>query len=816
MNKKGKFYSNNKPTGISKVKDSQQKSNQKQILNRSMERRRKIIPLQEQTSEKYSRVKVIQNKPKKVKIEKKINIDNRNEKSLKRKEYANTMGIYQKKEENSFSPEKEKKYFFPSMNNYEGRIEQNNSNTNLSKYNENILTNESEKHLIKRYKNKKEEKEDYSYEEEEEKNDDLIYRTLYRTSKKNIDALKEKEEIMKKNKEKVIKNQSSNKNNENPNDKFVITMEQTENLQYNNENKKNNIISYNNKNQIHKQNMKKPKQKINSKEKGNESNINRDNENLYSPKKIEKKEINNIYDTYINERVIDLFVIDDDFDIKGLTKSKKIINRKNNKFKEISIENYGPNMPLKKEKFTGFIFIRKSKGKKIYKLELPDDIEQINDIFKNETIMIKNQIIQIIPLNKITLLNNQNHPNQQEVKKSLNEKYLEKELEKEKEIIKDKERQIILLKNKNEELNNIIKKQIKQITQAEKDIKNIKLSHDQLKDSYQSLDQENKALKSQIQAYKIRRKSIQMQEEESYQRTLQEMKDRIQKYKNVLRKPSVSDEKDKEKHRKSILDVSNINNLQEKNKNRNSHKDIAHIKNNKKKEEQEIIKEKLNEKNKEEKKDNKIEEEENYEDDYNYDIYDEKDPKAKKMKNAMARFRKKYKDIIIENKKNLKIKEKEEKEKEETEKKELDQNSSEEENSFIREKEELERKEKEEKERKEREEQERKEKEKKEREKKERERKEKEEKEKKEKEKNKLGPFGGGKNKIQNNFSKTLADKMKFGPMPGGLRKVSGGIDYNPKPQIIIEKKIDVVNLIGDQPFKRKNKKKPTRKTFMD
>ena len=64
-------------------------------------------------------------------------------------------------------------------------------------------------------------------------------------------------------------------------------------------------------------------------------------------------------------------------------------------------------MPTKKEKFTGFIFIRKSKGKKMYTLELPDDLEQINEIFKNESIMIKNQLIQIMPINKIQALINQ-------------------------------------------------------------------------------------------------------------------------------------------------------------------------------------------------------------------------------------------------------------------------------------------------------------------------------------------------------------------------------------------------------------------------
>ena len=106
-------------------------------------------------------------------------------------------------------------------------------------------------------------------------------------------------------------------------------------------------------------------------------------------------------------------------------------------------------------------------------------------------------------------------------------------------------------------------------------------------------------------------------------------------------------------------------------------------------------------------------------------------------------------------------------------------------------------------------------KEKKEKEKKEKEKKEKEEKEKKEKEKNKLGPFGGGKNKMPNNFAKMLADKMKFGP-PGGARKSSRGSDHSIKQQIIAEKKPDVINLIQSQEFKRTNKKKPTTKMFIE
>jgi hypothetical protein len=666
MNKKGKFYSNNKSIGFTKIKDIQQKSNQKQILSRSMERRKKVNPLPEPTTEKYPRVKVGQNKSKKVKLEKNQYISStRNEKPTKRKEYANTISANEMLEENIQSPDDERKINYLRNSNNEERDEPDNNKPNIPKYNNNQQKIEPKKQKIKNNKNGNDDEEDYDDddEEEEEKDNDLIYRTLYRSSNKNGDKIKEKDEKYKeKEKEKELNNQSV-KIDKNLNNNFDIAMEQTDNLHYNNEDKKIYINAYNNKTKPHKRSIKRPKNKP-KENKIDYNNIN-ENENLYSPKTYEKRKIieNVVYDP---ERVIDLFIIDDDYDFKFLTKTKKKINRKNNKFREIIIENFEPNMPTKKEKFTGFIFIRKSKGKKMYTLELPDDFEQINEILKNESIMIKNQLIQMIPMNKIQALINQAQTQaQNEIKKSQNEKNLEKELEKEKELIKDKERQLTLLKNKNEELNNTMKKQMKQIAQYEKDMKNIKFNHEQLKDSFQALEQENKSLKSQVQAQRIRRKSIEMQiEEESNQRNLQEMKDRIQKYKNDLRKPSMAEEKEKEKHRKSALDPPCSQVLQEKEKektkNKSSIKDMIQAFENKKKEEKVIVKEKEKEKDNGEEKDKKVEEEENYEDDYNYDMYDERDPKAKKMKKAMARFRKKYKDIIIENKKSQKQKEKEE------------------------------------------------------------------------------------------------------------------------------------------------------------
>ena len=850
MNKKARLYGINRIVPFTKIKDFHQKSNQKQVLNRSTEHRKKYNQIQEQNSEKHQGSKLVLNKSKKVKLDR--NIYN-NEKQLKIKEYSNTIGTDEKAEDNQIS----EKDFFKETDNEE-RYETDSNRKNLLKiYNNDKIERKYQKSKINKSRINREE-EGGNDNASKDKEDDIIYRTMYKSSKKNINKVKEKEEKIKENKDKELdfKDQSYKDEKSVDNNKLGITMEQTDNLHYNKDDKKIHLNAYNSKNKRRKSSIKKSRPKYDYKDSKSLSNNYSENENIYSPKTYGKRNFNYIYDLN-QERVIDMFIIDDDYDIKFLTKTKKKINRKNNIFREIIIENYGPNMPIKKDEFIGFIFIRKSKGKKMYKLELPDDLEKINEIFKNEEIMIKNQIIQIIPEQKLLAINTQT---QNELKKTMNEKNLEKEIERDKEIIKDKERQITLLKNKIEDLNNTIKKQTKQITTIEKEMKNAKLASEQIKDSFQNLENENKSLKSQLQAYKMKRKSLQMQMEEGANQSLQEMKDRIQKYKNELRKPSLVEEKEKENRRKSNIYNQNANNMSEKNKNKNNNRNSiysSHSVDSEKKEEFPIMNQNVIDKKEEDGKNN---EEEEYEDDYNYDMYDEKDPKARKMKKAMARFRKKYKDIIIENKKNLKIKEKEEKEdlekkeleginqnlilkekeekekeekerkekenkeKEEKERKEKERKEKEKKEKEEREKKERERKEKErkekeekerkEKERKEKERKEKEEKERKEKERKEKEKKEREEKERKEKEKekkvlpNKLAP---------NNFAKMLADKMKFGPMGAApLRKPGGGVDNNTKPTLIIEKKVDVVNLIEGQPFKRKTKKKPTRIMFVE
>ena len=63
------------------------------------------------------------------------------------------------------------------------------------------------------------------------------------------------------------------------------------------------------------------------------------------------------------------------------------------------------------------------------------------------------------------------------------------------------------------------------------------------------------------------------------------------------------------------------------------------------------------------------------------------------------------------------------------------------------------------------------------------------------------------------NFAKMLADKLKV-PPPGG-KKGGGGTRQSVSKPPAIEKNVDVVKLLQEQPFKRrKDKKKPTRKVF--
>ena len=98
----------------------------------------------------------------------------------------------------------------------------------------------------------------------------------------------------------------------------------------------------------------------------------------------------------VNERTVDIFVIDGEEDAVVSTKNKKKINRKRNKLIEVIIEKYDSSTPVRVEKFTGFILARRSKGKKIYEYQLEDNIDKANSILKNNDVKLKGEIIMML------------------------------------------------------------------------------------------------------------------------------------------------------------------------------------------------------------------------------------------------------------------------------------------------------------------------------------------------------------------------------------------------------------------------------------
>ena len=742
--------------------------------------------------------------------------------------------------------------------------------------------------------------EDNEEESESEEKDDFIHRTFYRTSldKPGLNNEKYKSSNMQddRDKDKIKDKKNKEQSNKQSSDKFVISMEKTDDMKYNIGDKK----IYSNIND--KQKNYRTEYNDDSNEKSNDGNYRKyEKRNIYSPSTIIKS------DELIDERTIDFFVIDGDDDIIVSSKNKKKIDRKRNKFKEIYIEKHDSEAASKNDKLTGFILTRKTKGKKVYDLHLEDDIDKINSIFKNKEVMINNEIIQIISLKKLISYQNDLRNYDDKVYKlenELNKKEINKEKDKDKEIekLKDKDRQITSLKAKNDELNNLVKNQEQQINQNEKELKLIKSSYEKLKEQYQLLEKEKKTLVEQAESYKLKKKVVQFQlDENNDQKNIKEMKERIKKYKDELRKVPPPEAR----HRLSFSKFDDPDLLIKEAQNaKKLHKGSIHF----------------SQESKVPQVEKKEDEEEDDEDDNEMGV-EGGDLKAKKMKNAVNRFKKKYHDVIKEEKKIAKMKEKEEREKEDNQKIELeeDYNNNEEfkrkrkeeeemkmreqmdierrererEERERREREERERKEREERERKEREERERKEREekerrereekerrereererkererrereererkererreleererkdkeerdKKERERKERERREKEEKERKEKEKRDkeekekkekekkdkpiaggAKPFGGQNRMMGGNFAKMLADKIKMPPGGGigmgmGMKKGAGQRNSVSKPPVIENNK-NVMQLLEEQPFKgRKDKRKPTRKVFVE
>ena len=811
----------------------------KQMLNKSMEKKKKVGISLTTEPNKNSTIEV-RNAKDKISIVKPIKKDkggNPNKsssmtnRSAKTKEYDNKLN-----EDNDYEIEKTKEYDFFSY---------------------------KEKPIPKTTKPN----EDDNSEDDGKEKGDFLYRTMYKTNVdsnkgSNLDNLKtpdtqkvKKDIDITKYKEKPVEQP--------PGSQFMISMERTDDIIYDIGDKKihSNIqksYQYNN----YKANNDKSDYKVESEDStAQKYSDNQNKKNNYNYGSSYDRPSTSTYSSktpgnFIDERTIDLFVIDTDGEEPIVsTRNKKRIDRTRNKIKEVKIEKYDAKTPIRDERLTGFVLIRKSKGKRIYDVEFEDDFDKINEILRNKKVMIKNEIIQFVTLTKLTnyerdiknytdkISRLQNDLNKKDYSKGSNndDKY------------RDYEQQISALKSKNDELNKKAYKLQDELDENIREFKQVKLAYDQLKDSIEreKLEREKmekeKKEKEQVvkeEPSKIKKKAAQMQQDENNdQKAIKQMKLRIKKYKDVLRNP---DEKNKIpfSYRQDDPSKGNISPTKKR------HKANVEVPEN---------------------KDNQVQDtqpaEEEDDDIGEYVLGDEdaKDPRKRKLKNAVNRFRNKYKEVIKEEKKAQREKEKEEKEREENEERELeDENYQEEKERQEREREELERQERErkeleererkereererrereererrereererrereererkererkEKERKEREERERKERERKEKEKRDREEKERKEREKKEKKDNKpaMGGARMGGGKMGGNFAKMLADKLKMAP-PGGMKKGAGAKRDSISKPPVIEKNVDMTKLLEEQPFQgRKDKKKPTRKIFV-
>ena len=837
-----KTKKNVKPVASNNKKEA---AKPKQILNKSMEKKKKVGINLTTEPNKNSTIEV-KNVKDKINITKPIKKDrggnqksssmtNRSAKSTKTKEYDNKLN-----EDNDYEVEKTKEYDFFS-------------------YKEKTKTKPAKPI------------DDNTSEDESKEKGDFLYRTMYKTNVdsnkgSNFDNLKTPDtQKVKKDIDKDIIKSKENPVEQPPGSQFVISMERTDDITYDIGDKKihSNIkksYNYNN----YKTNNDKSDYKVESEDStAQKYSDNQHKKNNYNSGSSYDRPSTSTYSSktpsnLINERTIDLFVIDtDDEEPIVSTRYKKRIDRTRNKIKEVKIEKYDAKTPIRDEKLTGFVLIRKSKGKRIYDVEFEDNIDKINEILKNKKVMIKNEIVQFVTLTKLSNYERdiKNYTDKiSRLQNDLNKKDYSKGRDND-DMSKEYEKQISALKSKNEELNKKIYKQQDELNENIREFKQVRLAYDQLKDSIEreklerekiekekmekekmereKMEREKKEKEQVIkeEPSKIKKKAAQMQQDENNdQKAIKEMKLRIKKYKDVLRNP---DEKNKIPFTYRQDDPNKGNQSPTKKR----HKQNIEVPENKDNQAQET---------------QPAEEEDDEIGEYVLGDEDAKDPRKRKMKNAVNRFRMKYKEVIKEEKKIQREKEKEEKEREENEERELeDENYQEEKEREERERQELERQEREkkereekerrereererrereererrererkERERKEREERERKERERKEKEKRDREEKERKEREKKEKEKKDNKPtmggakMGGGKMGV--NFAKMLADKLKMAP-PGGMKKGAGGAkrDSISKPPVI-DKNVDMAKLLVDQPFQgRKDKRKPTRKVFV-
>ena len=586
---------------------------------------------------------------------------------------------------------------------------------------------------------KKEDNDDENSDEDDyKKEDDFLYRTLYKSSKDRKEQSNDKykklnnsaetrhnyseskiNKISKVSGNNIIQKPKEKKSIQNNGNTFSISMEKNDNIRYNKE--KGKIYTTNS-------NEKTPYKKIK-------------NDVVKISKNKSPIKTKNLFNKLNKERAIDLYILDGNEDTLLTQKNTNVIDIKRNKVREVMVQKFGPREDIDEEKkYTGFIFIRKSKGKKLYTIELGDDIENINSVFKDKNIMINNEIIQLISLDELFRYQNEI--------KNLNENLNKEEQNKEKEISKDKdkENEISELKSKIDELNQIINTQKIDLEKIEQEntqkLEKIQNEYDQLKQSYQSLEKENLSLMNQVPSISLK-KNISAQIEYN-QKNIKEMQGRIQKYKDELKKNNNG-------HRQSFISSKQIKNYPI---NRNSQK----IKSKKHKNSVDIPKAKYEEIEKkikviENSQNAQNEQNDNSDSDFGLDFKDDgNNPKSKKMRKALDRFNQKYSNVIKEEKKLKKLKEKEEAEKQIKESEENiegeNNNNNENENkvenlNVIKESEEKEKEEKEreerereeiEREEREREEREREEIEREEREREEREREEREREEKEERE----------------------------------------------------------------------------------
>ena len=577
------------------------------------------------------------------------NTTNRNSQSNKVKEYENTLYKRSGDEKDLFNFNKymggnKRKIKIITRNNDDSK----NKSIKKSAYSKSVKSINFRNDTSSK-KNEDNDNDDENSDEDDDykKEDDFLYRTLYKASKDRKDLSNDKYKKLNNSVEtrhnysevKINKINKTNGNNtqkpkekksiQNNGNSFSISMEKTDNIRYNKDDGKFYSTTPNDKTTYKK--IKNDVVKISK------------NKSLSSSKPKSK------FNKLNMERIIDLYVLDGNEDVSLSQKNKEPIDIKRNKVREVMVQKFGPGENIDEEKkYTGFIFIRKKKGKKLYSIELGDDIEKINSILKDKNIMINNEIIQLISLDE--LFRYQNEINNLNENLNKEEQNLEKEINND----KNKESEISELKSKIDELNSIINNQKQDLEKRDQDnaqkLEKIQNEYDQLKQSYQSLEKENISLMNQIPSISLK-KNISAQIEYN-QKNIKEMQGRIQKYKNELKK-SING------HRQSFISSKQVKNYPI---NRNSQK----IKSKKHKNSVDIPKAKFEEIEKKIKVINNTQNEQEDDDDSDYGLDfkdDGNNPKSKKMRKALDRFNQKYSNVIKEEKKLKKLKEKEEAEK---------------------------------------------------------------------------------------------------------------------------------------------------------